>query len=87
MVKECLEIVFDIMCPEKKIDLSKVSLSRQTVNRRVDDIGKLIEDNLKTRAPKSIFYALALDETTDLTDTAQVAIFLLIQQPIGLNNR
>lgn len=68
--------VVEILCPEKKTDFSKISLSRQTITRRVDDIGKHIEDNLKNRASKFIFYALALDESTDLTDTAQVTIFI-----------
>jgi hypothetical protein len=76
MVKECLESVVEILCPEKKKDFSKISLSRQTITRRVDDIGKHIEDNLKKRACEFIFYALALDESTDITDTVQVAIFI-----------
>jgi hypothetical protein len=42
----------------------------------VDDIGKHIKDNLKSRASEFIFYALALDESTDMADTAQVAIFI-----------
>lgn len=76
IVKECLESVVEILCPEKKTDFSKISLSRQTITRRVDDIGKHIEENLKNRVSKFIFYSLALDESTDLTDTAQVAIFI-----------
>ncbi|XP_023228312.1 general transcription factor II-I repeat domain-containing protein 2-like [Centruroides sculpturatus] len=76
MVKECLESVAEILCPEKKKDFSKISLSRQTITRRVDDIGKHIEDNLKSGASEFIFYALALDESTDIADIAQLAIFI-----------
>ena len=60
-------------------DFSKISLSRQTITRRVDDIGKHIEDNLKSRASEFIFYALALDESTDMADTAQLAIFIIFK--------
>ncbi|VEN48298.1 unnamed protein product [Callosobruchus maculatus] len=76
IVEECLETVAEILYPEKKKDFSNISLSRQTIARRVDDIGKHIEDNLKNRASEFIFYALALDESTDMTDTAQIAIFI-----------
>ncbi|XP_063989608.1 general transcription factor II-I repeat domain-containing protein 2-like [Diachasmimorpha longicaudata] len=76
IVKECLESVAAIICPEKKKDFSKSSLSRETITRRVDDMGKHIEDKLKNRASEFIYYALALDESTDMTDTAQVAIFI-----------
>uniref|UniRef100_A0A6P7HAL3 General transcription factor II-I repeat domain-containing protein 2A-like n=1 Tax=Diabrotica virgifera virgifera TaxID=50390 RepID=A0A6P7HAL3_DIAVI len=76
IVKECLESVAEMLCPEKKKEFSKISLSRQTITRRVDDIGKHVEDKLKNRASEFIYYSLALDESTDMTDTAQVAIFI-----------
>ncbi|XP_017794537.1 PREDICTED: general transcription factor II-I repeat domain-containing protein 2B-like [Habropoda laboriosa] len=49
---------------------------RSFQDRRVDDIGKHIEDNLKSRASEFIFYALALNESTEMADTAQLAIFI-----------
>lgn len=76
VVKECLENIVEIMFPEKKKEFSKISLSRQTVTRRVEDIGKQIEGNLRNRASEFVFYSLALDESTDATDTAQVALFV-----------
>ncbi|CAL1536653.1 unnamed protein product, partial [Lymnaea stagnalis] len=38
--------------------------------------GKQITHNLKSRASEFIFYALALDESTDMAGTAQLAIFI-----------
>lgn len=32
-IKECLESVADVMCPDKKTDFSKISLSHQTISR------------------------------------------------------
>lgn len=45
------------LCPEMKKDFSTINLFRQTITRRVDDIGKHIEDNLKSRSSEFIFYA------------------------------
>ncbi|XP_023227897.1 general transcription factor II-I repeat domain-containing protein 2A-like [Centruroides sculpturatus] len=75
-IKECMENVADIICPDKKSDISKISLSHQTIARRIDDLGKYIESNLKSKACGFIFYSLAMDESTDATDTAQLAVFI-----------
>jgi len=75
-IKECLESVADIMCPDKKKDFSKISLSHQTISRRIDDIGKSIENKLEEKVRSFKYYSLAIDESTDVMDTAQVAIFI-----------
>jgi hypothetical protein len=75
-IKECLESVVDIMCPDKKTDFSKISLSHQTVSRRIDDIGKSIENKLEEKVRSFKYYSLAIEESTDVMDTAQVAIFV-----------
>lgn len=75
-IKECLESVADIMCPDKKTDFSKISLSHQTISRRIDDIGKSIENKLEEKVRSFKYYSLAIDESTDVMDTAQVAIFI-----------
>ncbi|XP_063814316.1 general transcription factor II-I repeat domain-containing protein 2-like [Pseudophryne corroboree] len=71
-----METVADIICPDKKGDFSKISLSHQTVARRIEDIRKSIEKVVKSRAAHFKFYAMAIDESTDATDTAQLAIFI-----------
>lgn len=75
-IKKCMEGVAEVICPDKKADFSKISLSHQTIARRVEEIGKSVEKALKSRATHFKFYALAIDESTDSTDTAQVAIFI-----------
>lgn len=73
IVKECLESVAEILIPEKKKDFSKISLSRQTITRRVDDIGNYIEDDLRSRASDFVFYSLALDiESSSIPRIPQV---------------
>ena len=56
--------------------MENVSLSHQTVARRVDDMAANIEDTLVQRLSGCEFYSLALDESTDISDTAQLAIFV-----------
>lgn len=43
LIKQCTESVVDVICPEGKIDFCKMNLSRQTVTRRIDEIGKSME--------------------------------------------
>ena len=63
-------------CPDKKSIVESISLSHQTVARRVDGISSNIEISLIKRLDSYKFYSLALDESTDISDTAQLAIFV-----------
>jgi hypothetical protein len=75
-IKECMEAASEILCSAQKQLFSKLNLSGVTVARRVEELGTDIESTLKERISKFIFYSLALDESTDLSDTAQLAIFI-----------
>ncbi|KAI6656044.1 General transcription factor II-I repeat domain-containing protein 2-like [Oopsacas minuta] len=75
-IKECLRSVAEIIYPDKTDQISKISLSHQTIARRIVDLSCSIENTLILRASNFRFYSLALDESTDATDTAQVAIFI-----------
>ena len=64
-----------IICPEKKKkDISKISLSHQIISRWNEEIGKSIEKSLESKAANLKFYALVVDDNTDATDLAQIAI-------------
>ena len=63
-------------CPDKKSTVESTSLSHQTVARRVDDLSSNIESSLIKRLHACKFYSLALDESTDVRDTAQLPIFV-----------
>src|SRR5277367_463258 len=76
IVKECLEAVADVMFPEKKRDISKISLSRFTMGRRVEDMSSDIEETLKSKTSAFEWFSLAVDESTDINDTAQLAVFI-----------
>ena len=75
-IKECFVQVVDVFCPDKKETFAKISLSRQTIARRVEELGNSIEESLMAKARNFSSYSLALDESTDIRSTAQLAIFI-----------
>ena len=75
-VKECLLTAVDFVCPEKKSLIANISLSARTVTRRIEDLSADVKLSLKELTRQFEFFAIALDESTDLKDTAQVAVFI-----------
>lgn len=64
------------VCPDKKDVLNVVSLSATTMTRRIEDLGDNVYDQLNKKASKCEFFALAMDESNDVQDTAQLLIFI-----------
>ena len=56
--------------------VKETCLSHQTIDRRIDDLGDNVEGTLKDKLYACILYSLALDESTDQSDTAQLVIFV-----------
>lgn len=76
LVKECISAVVDIICPKEKAAFSKVSLSRNTATRRVEVLGDDLKATLRENASRFVFFSLCADESTDVKNTAQLAIFV-----------
>ena len=64
------------MCPEKVDVFSAISLSANTVSRRVENIGRNIMSQLKDKVKGFEFFSIALDESTDVPDTSQLLLFI-----------
>lgn len=76
LIKECLITVADIMCPQMKSAFSGIQLSARTVTRRVNDMAANIKLSLQDECGNFEFFSVAIDESTDKTDTAQLAVFV-----------
>ncbi|XP_067930489.1 general transcription factor II-I repeat domain-containing protein 2A-like [Watersipora subatra] len=74
--KEVLTEFVEEFCPDKKEALESISLSRHTVIRRIETLSKDIERKLKEVASNFIYFSIALDESTDNSDIAQLAIMV-----------
>ena len=73
-VKGCMLKVAEIVCPDKQPAFQNVNLSRMTITRRVEKIGSDINDQFKSNIEKYVSVSLALDESTDISSTAQLLI-------------
>ena len=63
------------MVPDQAHLFEKISLSRATVSRRIQEIGQNISDQL-SKAKSFMCFSLAFDESSDIKDTAQLAEFI-----------
>ncbi|XP_072377744.1 zinc finger BED domain-containing protein 5-like [Diabrotica undecimpunctata] len=56
--------------------IKEVQLSRPTVTRCIEIMGKDLESQVKSDIMKCMYFSLQFDESTDMTDTAQLCIFI-----------
>ena len=75
-VKTCLTTVAKLMFPNKVKEIENIKLSRQTVSRRVEHIAQYIRKTIDEKITNFVAYSVALDETTDIEDTPQLALFI-----------
>ncbi|GFY68823.1 general transcription factor II-I repeat domain-containing protein 2 [Trichonephila inaurata madagascariensis] len=75
-IKDCLIAVVEEICPEKLDLFTQISLSRQTVERKTENISREICASLNTITTSFVYFSLALDKTSGINDTAQLAIFI-----------
>ena len=66
----------DFLCPDTKCKYEQISLSRRTVTHHIEQIDEHLANKLKGKADPFVFYSLALDESNDVRDMAQLLIFV-----------
>lgn len=64
------------VCPERRAAFESVSLSSRTVRRRIEEMSDDVANATKSRCQELAVYSLALDESTDVKDISQLAIFI-----------
>jgi hypothetical protein len=75
--KKCMLAVANEVCPEKIKLFEEISLSTRTCVRRTEELGSNIFSQLKDIIIPSLdCFSIAIDESTDISDTAQLLIFM-----------
>ena len=77
-VKTCMLKAAEIVCPEKRQAFANISLTRNTVTDRIADLAADLDSQKrhKVRSFVAFSVSVAIDESTDITDVAQLAIFI-----------
>ena len=75
-IKKCMLDVVNILYPEAKSKFESVALSRRTVVRRLTDLSEDLLLQLQEASNKFLCYSLALDESNDVKDMAQLLVFI-----------
>ena len=63
-------------CNDVKSKFESISLSRRTVVHRIDSISDQLTEQLMIASKDFVCFSLALYESTDEEDTAQLVIFI-----------
>lgn len=81
-MKACILEAIKCIHPGKETEYSAIPLSRDTVQRHQSDIAEQLKLSVqkKINSEGSVF-ALAVDESTDVTDSAQLLIFIRSLSP------
>ena len=75
VVKECaIKMALAFGAEELAGKFQKVSLSHQTVARRVEDLSDNVKLPLQTNVKNCKYFSLALDESTDVSDISQLLV-------------
>ncbi|XP_076346237.1 general transcription factor II-I repeat domain-containing protein 2A-like isoform X1 [Tachypleus tridentatus] len=77
IVKPCLQ-KFAKCLGDKSIErkVNEIALSKQTITRRIEELSHDVFEQLKERVHACSFFSLALDESADICDVAQLSIFI-----------
>ena len=75
-VRECMQEVSKVMFPDKSRLFNDISLSKNSIARRIEDIGEDLSGQLSSKTSEFQCFSLAFDESSDTTDTAQMLVFI-----------
>ena len=75
-IKECTLAIVNKVCPEKKVLFDSIPLSARKVTCKVEVIFEHLKLQLQNKGNDFNYFSLAFDESTNASDTAQLAIFI-----------
>ena len=77
IIKSSLKIAARMLGDKKcETKFDQIPLSNNTVARRVEELASDVHRQVATHVKNCKFFSLAMDESTDISDTAQVAVFV-----------
>ena len=85
-VKQCLITVAGELIPEKVDAFNSVSLSASTITRTIEEMADNVHSQLQKQSKQFVYFSLALDESTDVQDTAQLLVFIRGVTPTNGDN-
>ena len=75
-VKECFVKTVKIVCPEKAHLFKDISLTRNTITERIDEMCSELKQRLKGESLRLEHFSIAIDKTVDISGIAQLAVFI-----------
>ncbi len=72
----CIDICIQVIGEKESLQLSKVPLSNNAISRRIKDISNNIRELVVEKIRKSPFFAIQLDETTDVSSLSQLLVYV-----------
>lgn len=76
LIKKCMLKAAEVVCPEKQAAFANISLSRNTIADRVEDLSRNLTAQMNDKIKSFVAFSVAIDESTDVTDVAQLCIFI-----------
>nr|XP_039264551.1 general transcription factor II-I repeat domain-containing protein 2-like [Styela clava] len=75
-IKDCILEAVNYLCPEKVNLFTGRGLSPSSVVRKVEELGANVKQQIHDKVKNFLWYSLALDESTDVSSTSQLLIFI-----------
>ena len=76
IIKESIIQVVSCIHPENISKYKVLPLSRTTITSRQHEVASNLKQQLNSTIQKEVFYSIAIDESIDNTDSAQVLVFI-----------
>ena len=76
--KKCTLKTAETVCPDKAQLFKDISLTRNTVAERIDEMSDDLKHQMKTMSSKFEHFSLAIDETCGITGIAQLAVSIRV---------
>ena len=75
-VKDCMLECAKTVCPKQEQKFKDISLSRKTVTSRISEMSTESKSQLTNASTSFRYFSIALDESTDASDTAQLLLYV-----------